>query len=156
MSEPNYKDILSQVSTSVFRDLLKSGYKNKGVSEISNDRLIGTYYVATLSNDAISRAIEITLIPRNSNKSTNDVVTIHIDNFCNDTFSLSNFCSYKNIESTEKDLSLYQGSFTYRLRSCLQQSYEVLMDNLTEVIEGKKWEHIPFDWGEYKWATKNV
>jgi hypothetical protein len=150
MNRPRYKESLDQVTTKVFEDLVNIGYRYKGVSRISNNELIGTYFVATLSSASFSRAIEIALIPQDSNKFTKDVVTIHIDNLHNDTFSISNFCRYKNLESIESDLTMYPGSFPSQLQSCLQEFHEVLINNLSEIIEGKKWEHVPFDWGEYK------
>jgi len=150
MKQAKYKEALDQITTRVFEDLVNSGYRYKGVSEISNDELIGTYFVATLFDDSISRALEITLIPKDSNKSTNDVITVYIDNLHNDTFSISNFCKHKNLESIESNLTMYPGSFSSQLQSCLQKFHEVLVNNLSEVVAGKKWEHIPLDWGEYK------
>jgi hypothetical protein len=128
--------------------LLGRGYRNSGVEENLNNSLIGNYYVASLINNEISRAIEIAFIPRNEN--ANEAITVHVDNLNNDTFSLTGFRKSKNIRITGLNINSYTGSFPDRLENCLSKAHQVLMANLKEVIEGRTWEHVPIDWGEHK------
>ena len=149
MVTENYLTIFDQRVACIFKGLLDNGYSYEGVNKIQDEPLMGTYLIASFLNTCISRKIEISYIPKR-NKESREVVILHVDNLVDDTFSLGEYLVANSINKDSINMDENLEPFSCRLNQCLSNIEKVMTTNITSIITGQNWVHIPFNWGKYK------
>jgi hypothetical protein len=128
---------------------LSATYKSNGAS-LKETKALGRYIEAELINSEASRSITVAYLPVRQNHV--DVLMVHVGDLHNGTFTVEQFLIHEKIQYNEKqfDINTYQGSKRSRIQNALAFNISVINTYLYEVISGKTWVDIPFDWGEYK------
>ncbi len=150
MCADNYITTINETVLSSLEYLLDLGYCYESAEEDVSDKLLGRQFIAKFINKSASRVVEITYIPKAENEETSEVLILHLDNLENDTFSIGGYLKSISKSDSNIDISLCSGHLDKRLKQCLLKHKEILMSDLREIVTGKKWVHVPIDWGDYK------
>ena len=130
--------------------LLDNGFKFQKES-FGTSKLTGNNYNFFLENKQVRRSIDISFRPR---PQKNDYYFFaHIENTKNKEYiSVDDFLKRNKIctDLSPFTLSNYSGTFEQKVDQFLVFLEKALKEHMYDILMGKKWIQIPFDWGEYK------
>jgi hypothetical protein len=154
MSTPSTSDTVSSFLDSQVRRscswLLTRGYTYEGV-QVLESKLIDQWVVARYLNSAAHREIEVSYSRRLVGMYEGLYVRVCGEN--NASFSLDDYLAHKGVADDAKSklsLAAYEGSSENRVTAALIEIQKLLELELPDVLSGKSWVDVPFDWQGYK------
>jgi hypothetical protein len=137
-------------------NLSAGGFEYSGVREAETAAL-GKYLQAEFVHPATHRKVTISYFPEPTDPRAKETLCVHVTrdatNPYSGTFIIDRFLDHKGCEPAALhalDLVAHPGSPAERVRGVLLEVAKIFETDLRDVVAGRHWVDVPFDWGDYK------
>jgi len=140
------EDEFSRLVSSQLAFLTNLGYSFIGVLK-AETLALGGYLEAEYRNSATSRRVLVWYTP--VGKASKATMCVFLE-YGQDTFELGAYLQHIAAPQSRIEKLNIEVAEPLQINQVLAQAASVLQSELAEVVQGRKWQHVPIDWQGYK------